>query len=115
MSETPFRIFALFFIAAAVYHFAGLFYPVNSAPVWRHGLFVVINLLFAWGMLKRPAWFIYVFFVLLLQQLYGHGSALLNHWHQTQHLAWIDLAVVIATPVMFTLLLWEHLNKNKTG
>jgi hypothetical protein len=105
-----FYLFAAFFTAAALYHFAGLFYPGNEAPVWRHALFVCINLFMASCMLQRPKWFVFVFFILLVQQLYSHGSSLLQVYNQTNQISGIDLAVVIATPVMFAVLVADALH-----
>lgn len=113
MRERIFQLFAILFLIAAVYHFAGLFYPVNDAPKWRHALFVCINGLCVYGMLKRPTWFAYVFFVLLIQQINSHGSSLVDTWVEAHRISWIDLSVVIITPAMFLMLLSEKINSKK--
>ena len=117
MRERIFQVFALFFLITAVYHFAGLFYPVNDSPKWRHALFIAINLFCAYGILKRPAWFVYLFFVLLLQQLYSHGSSMVNSWVATGSYknSLIDLLVVVTTPLIFMLLVYDLIKTNRSS
>jgi len=113
MRERIFQLFAFFFLITAVYHFAGLFYPVNDAPKWRHALFVGINLLCIYGMLKRPKWFMYFFFVLLVQQLNGHGASLMDYWNKNHSISWIDLSVVLTAPLMFLMLAYDWQDKRR--
>jgi hypothetical protein len=89
-----FTLLALLSLAAAVYHFIGLFQPLNGSPPWRHGLFVAIDLSCAYGFLRRPRWFVWFFGALAMQQGYGHGSSLLRTLAEG-HVAWIDLGVVL--------------------
>jgi hypothetical protein len=105
-NETPFRIFAGCIALAAVYHLVGLFMPAISphTPAWRHALFVGINLVAAWLMLRRPSWFCFAFAVLTLQQLYGHGGKLLRTWRGEGHVEWISLIVIIVMPIMAAML-----------
>jgi hypothetical protein len=105
-NETLFRIFAALIAGAAVYHVVGLFVPALSpqTPAWRHGLFVAINAVAAWLMLRRPPWFWVLFGLLTLQQLYGHGSKIMSVWRDEGQIEWISLATVIAMPVMTYLL-----------
>jgi hypothetical protein len=113
MKEKAFQLIAVFFLAAALYHFAGLFYPVNDAPKWRHTLFVGINALCIYGFLKRPVWFMYAFFVLLVQQLNSHGSALVSYWEENHLVSWIDFSVVLSTPLMFLMLVYDWQDKRR--
>ncbi len=112
MRKHIFHFFACLFGIAAVYHLAGLFYPVNNAPVWRHALFVIINAGCIYGLLKRPKWFAYVFFAFTIQQLNSHGGSLIDNWNLHHKIAWIDLSVVIITPLIFLALLSEQMNSN---
>jgi len=113
MRKRIFQLFAIFFFVTAVYHFAGLFYPVNDSPKWRHALFVGINLMCVYGMLKRPNWFAYFFFVLLIQQLNAHGNSLVDAWIETHRISWIDLSAVLFTPLMFLMLVSDRVNNKQ--
>jgi hypothetical protein len=95
-------------IFAAFYHFIGIFYKLNSSPVWRHILFIVINIVCVYGLLNRPLWFIFFFFLLLIQQLYSHGGDILWHWQHEHRIDWISVGVVILMPAIFVLLLWDR-------
>jgi hypothetical protein len=105
-NETLFRIFAALIAGAAVYHVVGLFVPALSpqTPAWRHGLFVGINAVAAWLMLRRPPWFWALFGLLTLQQIYGHGGKILGVWRDDGRVEWISLITIIAMPIMTYLL-----------
>jgi len=105
-----FIVFAVFFILSAVYHLSAVFLRINESPVWRNLLFTAINLFTAYGLLKRPSWFIYLFTVLVIQQFYSHGLDLLNRWNLHHKIDWISLAVLVIMPVIFAFLLAD-----KTG
>jgi hypothetical protein len=102
-----FIVFAILSGAAAIYHFTGIFYKLNSSPVWRHVVFIFINIISIYGLLKRPQWFTQFFFVLMVQQLYSHGRDLLWHWNHEHRIDWISSAVLIFMPVVFIFLLLE--------
>jgi hypothetical protein len=105
--KSVFIALAILSSLAAIYHFAGIFYKVNSSPVWRHILFIFINLICIYGLLKRPGWFVWFFFLLLLQQLYSHGGDIIGHWKHEQRIDWISMAVVSLMSVAFLLLLFD--------
>lgn len=108
-----FIVFAVFFILSAVYHLVAVFARVNDSPVWRNLLFTGINLFVAWCLLKRPPWFIYLFAVLLIQQIYSHGSDFLTLWNAQHKIDWMSLGVVLIMPVIFVFLLLDKLGKIK--
>ena len=112
MKKYIFWFFAALFAIAAIYHIVGLFHHVNDAPKWRHAAFVVINTFCIYGLLKRPKWFAYLFFILLVQQLNSHGSSLIDAWNKYHQVSWTDLSVVIITPFIFLALLSEQMNSN---
>src|SRR5262245_30352888 len=93
--NTLFRSFALLAVAAAAYHLVGLFHQVNEAPLWRHALFVAIDVGCALGFLFRPRWFVYVFAVLAVQQCIGHGASFARQYAEFHHIAWADLGVLV--------------------
>lgn len=102
-----FRIASLLAFIAAAYHFIGLFYPVNSAPLWRHLLFIFIDSLCAYGLMKRPNYFVYFFFLFLVQQFYTHGGRLLNQWNDHHTIDWISILVLLFMPTVFVNLILE--------
>lgn len=102
-----FNVLAILSGLAVIYHFTGIFYKVNSSSEWRHMLFIFINIICIFGLLKRPGWFVWFFFLLLLQQLYSHGGDIIRNWRHEQRIDWISVGVVILMPLTFVLLLLE--------
>jgi len=105
ISDTVFITFASLATIVAIYHLIGVFYKLNTSPAWRHLIFIGINIICIYGLLKRPLWFIYFFALLLAQQLYSHGGDLIWHWRNEHRVDWISVAVIILMPVIFILLL----------
>lgn len=99
-----FTAFALLAFAAMVYHIAGTIKPFDSTPAWCHALFVAINIICMYGLLKRPAWFIWFWTALTFQQLYSHGSHFAELLSENKFI-WIDFGVLILMPVIFFFLL----------
>jgi hypothetical protein len=99
-----FRIYACLCILVGLFHLIGIFYPINSTPVWRHALFVGINLFCAYGFVKRPRFFVYLFFLLALQQFYSHGGEAITIWSQQHLISSVDFAVVLFMLFAFVLL-----------
>jgi len=106
-----FVVLAIFSLLAAIYHLTGVFCKINESPVWRHALFVGINLFCVFGFLKRPNYFIYFFCLLFLQQYYSHGRHLIKLWHAQHAIHWISLFVLIALPVGLICLLEDSKTK----
>jgi hypothetical protein len=69
---------------------------------------VVINALLALGLWKRPRWLVYPFGVLLLQQLYSHGSYALSLWREQGRVDWASIVVLFAVPLVFAILLRDR-------
>ncbi len=104
-----FITFAFLFALASIYHLAAVFFKihpdVSGSSAARNILFVIINFICVYGMLKRPAWFIYCFPALLVQQLYSHGSGLINSWNEKGKMDWLSLIVVLILPVIMFFLI----------
>jgi hypothetical protein len=79
---TRFQVFAACSLAAACYHVLGAVgvLPADGTPVWRHALFVVIGLLGAWYLLRRPLMLLPCFLALVAQQFGSHGSRTIRWW-----------------------------------
>ena len=88
----------------ALLHLYYLFAP-DPSPLWRHALFVAINLGVAWGCWWQPRWFIWVFGLLLLQQLYSHGADFAQAW--PGRVDWRSLLVLLGMPIV-ALALWRR-------
>ena len=115
--RTLFRIFALLFVAAAIYHAAAFAHPALSegGTRSRHAAFFAIDLLFAWYMLKRPRWFVAAFSLLTLETLYGHGLHAWKLWHDQGRLDWLSFAVLIAVPCMLAFLIAEARGRSRVA
>jgi hypothetical protein len=70
----------------------------------HHALFVAINLGVAWGCWRQPRWFIWVFGLLSLQQLYSHGADFAQAW--PGRVDWRSLLVLVGMPIV-ALALWR--------
>lgn len=110
--EILFKLLAAGAVCAAIYHAIGLFYPINEAPVWRHALFAVINVVAAVCFIKRPACFLPVFALLTVQQFYSHGTFLIYTWQQKQTIDWPSVLVLVFMPIALYAL-WEDYQAKK--
>ena len=95
-----FKAFAVLFLLTAIYHAAGLFIKINESPIWRHLLFVGINLFCVYGFLKRPKYFVYLFVLLLIQQYYSHGTDLVHLWNDQKQIDWISFFDLLILPIV---------------
>ena len=97
------------FVAAAVYHAVGVVRPawLEPAPVWRHALFVGLNLGLAAGFVVRPRFLVWVFPVFVVEQLHGHGVRALAIWNAEQRVDWTGLVPMVFTPIMLALLVLD--------
>jgi hypothetical protein len=110
-------------VCAAAYHCAALVLPTFAEtaysagyPIWRHVLFVIIDVSFAGLLLWRPIWLIWPYTVLAVQQLKGHGGWTWTVWQQEGRIAWVDLTTVVGLCIGFWLLLvdWRERRARNT-
>jgi hypothetical protein len=99
-----FIAFALLAFAAIVYHIIGAIKPFDATSAWRHSLFIGVNIICIYGLLKRPNWFVWFWAILTLQQLYSHGAHFLRLLSENKF-TWIDFGVLVLMPAIFVLLL----------
>ena len=101
--QNLFRFFAILALGAAAYHLAAYIHPAFSSggsPA-RHAVFVVLDVLCAWLLLKRPLWFVFAFAAAAVQVVWSHGT---HAWHLLQNeerYDWLSIAVVLTVPVVF--------------
>jgi hypothetical protein len=81
-----FKIFAGLACLAGTYHFVSVFYKIDESQIWRHLLFVVINIFCVYGFLKRPKYFVFFVALLFVQQFYSHGTYMVNLWIKTKQI-----------------------------
>ena len=101
-----FIVFAVLAFAAMLYHTIGAVQPFDNTPASRHIIFIAVCTICMYGLLKRPKWFVWFFGILMLQQLYSHGSHLLVLLKENKFNL-IDAAIVLLMPLVFILLLKE--------
>ena len=101
---------AMLGFAALIYHIVGVIHQFDATPAWRHAIFIGFCGVCIYGLLKRHEWFVWFFGVLTIQQLYSHGSHFLKQLNDGK-INWIDVAVVIITPIVFILLLADRKTK----
>jgi hypothetical protein len=111
--ETLFRILAVLFAGAAVYHAAAFLEPafIVGGSHWRHAVFCAIDLLCAWYLLRRPRWFVAAFAALTLQALCGHGHHAWILWHAQRRLDWLSFAVLAVVPWTLALLIADGIER----
>jgi hypothetical protein len=109
MSPRRFRIlrlaFAAMLVVAAVNH--GLLASRGEGVVWRHELFVGLNLVLAALLALRPRWALWPIALLSLQQIPSHGSDFVKSFSEPV-VDWPSLGVVFFFPSVITLLVVER-------
>jgi hypothetical protein len=112
--EALFRILAILFAVAAIYHAAVFFQLALSGggASWRHAAFIGIDLVCAWYLVRRPRWFVWAFGLLTLETLYGHGRHAWMWWHAERRLDWLSFAVLVAVPVTLVLLIRDRRSRS---
>jgi hypothetical protein len=110
-----FYAFTIISFIAMLYHIKGIFYPTTLTPAWRHGIFVCINIICIYGVIKRPKWFIWFAVILTVQQWYSHGSYAIHLWQTENKIHWISVVDVILLPVLVWLLFLDRKIKAPTN
>jgi hypothetical protein len=78
--------------------------PADPSGSLRHAVFVGINFASAACLWVRPPWFTYVFGVLVLQQLYSHGTSAWSAWFEQQKVDAVSLVIVVLLPLTWAVL-----------
>ncbi len=79
----------------------------------RHVAFVVINLLLAALLIKKPRWAFPAILVVGAQQMWSHGLDLSRSFLGTAPLDWVSLAVCLFFPTVATILFIERQDENE--
>jgi len=110
-----FKVFALLTCVTAIYHLLSVFYRVDETPAWRHLVFFLINCFCVYGVLKRPAYFVYLFAVLVIQQYYSHGTYVIRFWHEKKQVHWVSVFILLLLPIALICLIKDRIIKMKRG
>ena len=107
-----YRAGAAAFLGAAIYHLVAVLIPPFAAfaypygyPLWRHALFIAINVSVAWLFLKRSRWVIWLVALMTLQIYNGHGRYAWMAWSHDSRIAWIDVLTVVGATVLLVLVI----------
>ncbi|HEY8074420.1 MAG TPA: hypothetical protein VIF62_09925 [Labilithrix sp.] len=90
---------------AAVNH--GVLAARGEGVVWRHELFVGLNLAAALGLVTRPRWMLLPLALLACQQIPSHGADFVRSLGEPA-IDWPSLGVVFFFPAVLTLLVVER-------
>ena len=93
--------------AAAVYHMVGAAGQLSSdaSPPWRHTVFVGIDLLGAWYLVRRPLMLLPAFVLLVCQQYLSHGGRALRWWTESARIDTLSIGTLVMLTVALVLLL----------
>jgi hypothetical protein len=101
-----FHLLAVLFIVAAAFHGLAAIgvLDVPSGTRRRHGLFVLVNVVCAVGLARRPRGFVWFFAALTAQQLYSHGTDAWREWATGQRIDPASAVVLVGMPLVLILL-----------
>ena len=114
-----FIVFAVLVFCALINHVLQIIYPdkQNHAVItlifsFQHMLFIIINGICIYGILKRPDWFIWFAGLLTFQQWYSNGSYAITAWNKTQQVHWLSIGLIILFPLLVFFLILEKKSTN---
>lgn len=96
------EILGLSFVFSAAYHLVGLIWPawVEPSPAVRHGVFVALNGLMAFGVFRRTSWVSKALLILVIQQIYSHGTYGWKVWIEESRIDWASVLVLLFLPLL---------------
>ena len=95
--------------AAAAYHLAGTLGLLagDTTPQWRHALFIAIDLVGVWYLLRRPLPLLPLFAILVGQQFVSHGGRAIRWWFASARVDAISIGTLVALSIAFVLLILD--------
>ena len=101
-----FAVLAALSAGAAAYHVAGAVGRLvgDTTPHWRHALFIAIDVVGVWYLLRRPLPLLPIFGVLVGQQFFSHGGRAMRWWAESARVDAISIGTLVALSVTFVLL-----------
>lgn len=110
-----FKLFACCLIIIIGFHCYCLF-DLNCRPSYpkgRHLFWIIINIVGIYYLVHRRWYIIPIIIVLTIQQVSGHGTALINHWHNTHEISVIHLFPVVFVPLLLIVYSYDIFNGYK--
>jgi hypothetical protein len=108
--ERLFRVFAVAFLGAALFHGAAFVKPDLAEPVpaaW-HATFVVVNLTLAYCVVRwRTRAFAVGFVAYMVQQYVEHVPRLLDIWREEQRIDWASVSSLAFVPIVLVFLVLD--------
>ena len=77
-------------------------------PLWRHVLFLIINILSIVLILNRIKWSLYYFIILTLQQVYSHSIRMYDFWVLENKFDTISFIIILVLPPLNVLLYYDQ-------
>ena len=113
--QNIFIVFAMLFGITTVYHLIAVFFKINDSTQLRNLIFVGINIICIYGILKRPKWFVFFFATLFVQQCYSHGTDLYKIWMEKGKIDWISILDLVMLPTILFFLIEDFKKKKSVG
>jgi hypothetical protein len=104
-----FKWMSVLFLLPLIYHITAVILKIDASPIWRHLLFISINIFCIIALKKRSIYFVIFFTLLTLQQFYSHGTYFLKLWKEQHQIHWLSIAVFIVMPITLFFLIKEKL------
>ena len=109
LRRSTFQVLAALSAAAAGYHVVGAlgWLRGDATPVWRHTLFIGIDCIGVWYLLRRPLAWLPLFVVLVGQQYVSHGGRAIRWWSASARIDTVSIGTLLALTVALALLLLD--------
>lgn len=105
-------VYTILFIVVAVYHLVGIFIPINDSPVWRHALFIVINLYCVYGLHHISKFFVAFFGIFTIQQSYSHGTSILQYCKEGR-IDYLSIGVIVLSGLLLYLMITNKIEASR--
>jgi hypothetical protein len=105
--EHIFKLLAVGALLAASWHVLAATGVLRSVEgvIWRHWLFVGIDIIVAGYFLKRPLWALPIFVILVVQQTVSHGARAIRIWQDAERVDWLSFLDLAGIFLAFALLM----------
>jgi hypothetical protein len=102
-----FKLLAIGGLLAASWHALAATGVLRSVEgvIWRHWLFVGIDIMVAGYFLKRPLWILPIFAILVVQQTVSHGARAIRIWRDAGQVDWLSIVDLAGIFLAFALLI----------
>jgi hypothetical protein len=104
-----FKLLAIGALLAASWHALAATGVLRSVEgvIWRHWLFVGIDIIVAGYFVKRPLWVLPLFAILVVQQSISHGARAIRIWQDSDHVDWLSIVDLTGIFMALALLIMD--------